>query len=135
MQSTPSEQDLLATLRAAWSDGLRPDPDKTVSEWADEHRVLGRVSAGEPGLWRTSRAPYLREIMDAMSPSSPYERVVLMKGAQLGGTEALLNMVGYIIHRAPGPAILVEPTLDLGERFSKQRLAQPSQFARISGQN
>ena len=123
MPSTPSEQGLLAILRGAWSDGLRPDPDQTVSEWADENRVLGRVSAGEPGLWRTSRTPYLREIMDAMSPSSQFERVVFMKGAQLGGTEALLNMVGYIIHRAPGPAILVEPTLDLGERFSKQRLA------------
>ena len=51
---------------------LLPDPDLDVSEWADEYRTLSRVSAGEPGRWRTSRTPFLREIMDCLSPSSPF---------------------------------------------------------------
>jgi phage terminase large subunit GpA-like protein len=58
---------------------LLPDPDLDVSEWADEYRTLSRVSAGEPGRWRTTRTPFLREIMDCLSPSSPFTRVVFVK--------------------------------------------------------
>lgn len=68
----------------AWREGLTPDPLLTVSEWADKHRVLSSKAASEPGRWRTSRTPYLREIMDCLSPMSPIERVVFMKGAQVG---------------------------------------------------
>ncbi len=85
--------------------------------------MLSRVSAGEPGRWRTSRTPFLREIMDCLSPSSPFSRVVFMKPAQIGGSEVLLNMLGYIIHYAPGPVMLVEPTVELAKRFSRQRIA------------
>ena len=58
--------------------GLKPDPLLTVSEWANKHRMLSSVASGEPGLWRTDRTPYLKEIMDCLSPSSPVERVVFM---------------------------------------------------------
>ena len=106
---------ILTGVRAAFADALRPDPELTISQWSDQYRILSRVSAGEPGRWRTSRTPFLREIMDCLSPSSPFSRVVFMKPAQIGGTEVLLNMLGYIIHYAPGPAMLVEPTVELGE--------------------
>jgi phage terminase large subunit GpA-like protein len=104
--------------RAAWT----PPPLLTVSEWADDHRVLSSEASAEPGQWRTSRVPYMRAIMDALSPSDPTERIVVMKGAQLGGTEAILNALGYLIHLAPGPALLVQPTVEVAQRFSKQRL-------------
>jgi len=107
----------------SFADGLRPDPLETVTEWADGHRVLSRVSAGEPGQWRTERTPYLREIMDCLSPASPIETVVFEKAAQIGGTEILLNFLGFIFHRSPGPTLLVLPTTELAQRFSKQRLA------------
>ena len=74
-----------AILRG-WMDGLTPDPDHTVPTWADENRILSPRGANEAGPWRTNRTPYLREIMYSLSPSSPYQRVVLMKGAQLGGS-------------------------------------------------
>ena len=67
-------------IERAWREGLTPDPLLTVSEWADKHRVLSSKAASEPGRWRTSRTPYLREIMDCLSPMSPIERVVFMKG-------------------------------------------------------
>ncbi|MFP5481497.1 MAG: hypothetical protein ACLGIE_17690, partial [Alphaproteobacteria bacterium] len=54
-------------LLRAWRQGLRPDPNLTVSEWADQHRWLSSRGAAEPGRYRTARAPYLREIMDALS--------------------------------------------------------------------
>ena len=109
-------------IRRAWADGIRPDAILTVSEWADAHRTLPQKSSAEPGPWRTARTPYLREIMDCFSTQSEVEEVVLMKAAQVGGSEAILNALGYVIDHAPGPAILVQPTVDLAKRFSRQRL-------------
>jgi phage terminase large subunit GpA-like protein len=103
--------------------GLQPDPDLTVSEWADQHRRLSSKSSAEAGQWRTSRAPYLREIQDSLSANDPTQRVVFMKGAQIGGTEAGNNWLGYLIHHAPGPILYVLPTVEIAERVSKQRIA------------
>ncbi len=102
---------------------LRPDPRLTVSSWADAHRFLSQTASGEPGPWRTERTPYLRDIMDCLSPSSPVEKVVFMKGAQIGGTEAGNNWIGYVIHHAPGPMLAVQPTVEMAKRWSKQRIA------------
>src|SRR5512134_4052448 len=62
-----------AELLRAWREGLTPDPDLTVSAWADAHRVLSPRGSSEAGRWRTSRTPYLRAIMDALSPRLPYQ--------------------------------------------------------------
>ncbi len=102
--------------------GARPDPLLTVSEWSDQYRTLSQRASAEPGPWRTERTPYLREIMDCLSPSSPVETVVLMKGAQVGGTECGNNWIGYIVHQAPGPMLAVQPTVEMAKRNSKQRI-------------
>lgn len=109
-------------LNAFW-DGLEPEPMIVVSDWADEHRMLSQKSSAEPGKWRTSRTPYLRAIMDALSPSSSAQQVVFMAGAQVGKTESGNNWVGYVVDHAPGPMLLVQPTVDIAKRLSKQRLA------------
>ncbi|MBF0325525.1 MAG: phage terminase large subunit family protein [Alphaproteobacteria bacterium] len=109
-------------LLQAWRDGLRPDPLLTVSEWADRHRVLSSRASAEPGRYRTARTPYLREIMDCLSPSHPCRRVVFMKGAQVGATEAGNNFLGFIIHHAPGPVLAVQPTVEMAKRNSRQRI-------------
>ena len=103
--------------------GLKPDTRLTVSEWADKKRILPAKAAKEAGRWRTKRTPYLREIMDALSPSSPIEKVVFQKGAQVGGTECGNNWLGYVIDHIPAPMMYVLPTLDLAKRTSKQRIA------------
>lgn len=102
---------------------LRPDPRLSVSEWADAHRFLSQTASGEPGPWRTDRTPYMREIMDCLSPSSAVEKVIFMKGAQIGGTEAGNNWIGYVIHHSPGPMLAVQPTVEMAKRWSKQRVA------------
>src|SRR5512146_378892 len=78
-----------AILRAAAAAGARPDPLLTISQWADKYRTLSQRASSEPGPWRTDRTPYLREIMDCLAPSSPIERTVFMKGAQIGGPLSL----------------------------------------------
>jgi phage terminase large subunit GpA-like protein len=113
--------DITAWVDEIWREGAAPEPPLTVSQWADEHRLLPDLSA-EPGRWRTSRTPYLREIMDCLSANDPTERVVFMKGAQLGGTEAGLNWLGYVIHHAPGLMLMVQPTMDAVRRNTSIRI-------------
>jgi len=103
-------------------EALLPPSATTVSEWADQYRILSGKGAAEKGPWRTARTPYLREPMDCLSPSSPMRRVVLMFGSQMGKTEVVLNWLGAIIHLWPGPTLLVQPTLDMAKRLNRQRL-------------
>ena len=117
--ASPTVIEICRTSAAA---GLRPDPLLTVSEWSDEYRILSARASAEPGSWRTSRTPYLREIMDCLSPSSPIERIVFMKGAQVGATECGNNWIGYVVHQAPGPMMCVQPTVEMAKRNSKQRI-------------
>jgi phage terminase large subunit GpA-like protein len=103
-------------------DGLRPEPPLTVSDWADKHRRLSSKASAEPGPWRTNRTPYLREPMDCLSTTSTVQRVVMMFAAQTGKTESGSNWLGYVIAHAPGPMLLVQPTVEMAKRLSKQRL-------------
>lgn len=102
----------------------RPVPNLTVSQWADKYRYLPRESAAEPGPWSTDRTPYLREIMDCLSPYSGISRVVFMKPAQVGGTEAAINLAGFIVHLDPANMLIVQPTIEVArDKFSKLRIA------------
>lgn len=101
---------------------LRPPPRLTVSEWADRHRMLSSEAAAEPGRWITDRAPYQREPMDACGDPA-IESVVLMWASQTGKTEILLNVIGYFADLAPGPMMMVQPTIEMAEAYSKDRVA------------
>jgi phage terminase large subunit GpA-like protein len=116
---TPSPEQI---YRASAAAGARPDPFLTISQWADKYRWLSQRASAEAGQWRTDRTPYLREIMDCLSPASHIERTVFMKGAQIGGTECGNNWIGYVIHQAPGPMMAVQPTVEMAKRNSKQRI-------------
>lgn len=105
-----------------WCAGWAPDPILTVSEWADAHRVLSNVESAEPGAYRTDRTPYLREIADALSVTTGILRVIVMKAAQLGLTLLGTNWIGYVMHHAPAPTLMVQPTVELAKRVSKQRI-------------
>lgn len=101
---------------------LTPDPILTVSQWADKHRILSKKASSEAGLWDTNRTPYLREIMDVLSVFHPAKKVVFKKASQVGGTECGNNWIGYIIDHAPGPIMLVQPTVDTAKKYSKLRI-------------
>jgi phage terminase large subunit GpA-like protein len=102
--------------------GLAPHPRLTVSQWADANRLLTTETSAEPGQWRTSRVPYLREIMDALSALDPVETVIWMKAAQIAATEGGLNWIGYSIEHDPGPMLLVVPNYDFAKSYSKRRI-------------
>lgn len=117
-----SEQSLRQSIKQKRSANLQPPPKLTVSEWADEHRRLSAESSAEPGRWLTSRAEYQRGIMDAVSDPA-VTTIVVMSSAQVGKTEILNNMVGYHIHQEPAPILLLQPTLEMAQTWSKDRLA------------
>ena len=104
----------------AWRSGLTPDPALTVSAWADTHRWLSSRAAAEPGRYRTDRTPYMRAIMDALSPSDPVQRVVFMKAAQVGAAEAGNCFIGFVMHHAPGPMLAVQPTVELARAVAER---------------
>lgn len=102
---------------------LKPPPDITLSEWADKYRMLSSESSVEPGRWKTSKAPYQREIMDAITDIN-VKKVVVMSAAQIGKTDmAVINPIGYYIHYDPSPMLVMQPTVLMGETFSKERLS------------
>jgi phage terminase large subunit GpA-like protein len=109
-------------LIAAFAKGAAPPPDHTVSEWADAERVLPATSGARGSRWQTSAVPYLRGIQDALHEPG-VAAVALKKCSQVGGSEALHNIVGYHIHHAPCPILFVHPTSLVAEQWSKDRLA------------
>jgi phage terminase large subunit GpA-like protein len=101
----------------------RPPPELTVSQWADRERFLSPESSAEPGRWRTSRVPYLREIMDAVNDPA-IKKIVVIKSSQVGFTQGVLsNMLGYFIDQDPAPVLVIQPTLEMAEAWSRDFLA------------
>ena len=111
----------IAARRLAFLGGLRPDPLQTVAQWADERLHLPSF-APVPGQWRTSRTPFLREIMECLSPRHRCRKVVFMKPVQIGGTQVAVNWVGYTMDRSPTAMLFYEPIIDMAKRLTKEKL-------------
>lgn len=102
---------------------LKPPPELKLSEWADQYRRLSAGASAEPGRWRTSKAPYQKEIMDAITDLA-IRKVVIMSAAQVGKTDAMvLNPIGYYVHYDPSPIMVIQPTIQMAEGFSKEKLS------------
>lgn len=102
--------------------GMKPPDDLTVTQWAERHRRLSSEASAEPGPWRTSRTPYLREPMDAFTDPK-VRRIVMVAASQVGKSELELNIIGYIIDEDPGSILFVHPTTIDAKEFSKLRIA------------
>lgn len=100
---------------------LKPPENLSVSEWADKYRMLDSKTSAMPGPWRNDKTPYLKDIMDELR-NYETEEIVFCKCTQVGGTEALQNMIGYIIQQDPSPTMIVYPTDKLAESISENRL-------------
>jgi len=93
----------------------------TVSEWSDQFRRLDVKTSAEPGQWQTGRTPYLKGIMDAFT--DPYvDEITVMAASQVGKTEAMYNMLGFIIDQDPGPTLMVSPRADDAKSVSYNRV-------------
>lgn len=108
-------------LYEALANACRPRPVTSVTRWSDNYRILSSKGSSEPGRWNTDRTPYLAEIQDHLSVTSPTQRIVMMFATQLGKTECGLNWIGYVMDHAPSPMLVVVPTLEVRKRWVRQR--------------
>ncbi len=120
--TSPQVQALRVRLLQARRSALKPPPKLTLPQWADEYRMLPAESASEPGRWKTSRVAVARGPMEAVSDPVVHT-VSVMCCTQLLKTELILNTIGFHVHQDPAPMIVMQPTVDLAEAFSKDRVA------------
>lgn len=101
---------------------LRPREPLTLREWAEKNMIIPE-GAAYPGKFSTDNMPHQKEILEAVT--DPEVRTVTIKSsAQVGKTIMILCGIGYYIDYEPSTQIVVMPTLELAERFSKTRLAK-----------
>ena len=100
--------------------GLKRPEELTVSQWAEKYRILDD-SSNLSGRWSNDVTPYLVGIMDAFN--NPYIReIYFCKSSQIGGTEALINILCYLIMEQPAPTMIVYPSDDLAKDISNDKL-------------
>ncbi len=114
---------ILSVYISSFISGLRPEKKYTVTEWANAFRYLSSKASAEAGKYSSSRTPYLIEIMDSLTSNNGINEVVWMAGAQVGKTESGNNWLGYIVDISPASTMIVQPTVDIAKKFSKQRIA------------
>lgn len=106
-----------------WSEAFAQSAEPRVrlagSEFADAHRYVG--TGPEQGRWRTSRTPYLKEILDVCTDWET-ERVTMMCSVQVGKTETQLCLLQYYVQAEPAPILFVLPTVDVAKEVSKERI-------------
>lgn len=107
-----------------WSDAFikacLPRPRISGSEWADTYGQIPPPAA-EAGPFRTSRTPYIREILDVATDRTTRE-VVFIAGSQVGKTQAELLICGYYMVNDPTSIMVLLPSEGEAEVFSKTRL-------------
>jgi phage terminase large subunit GpA-like protein len=89
--------------RRAW----RAPAELSVSEWCDQNRWLPDLS-DQPGKWRTSWTPYLREPMDNLQRRW-VRQTTFMGSTQIGKTELLNNVVAWIACQTTSTIVYVSP--------------------------
>lgn len=110
--------------------GLKPLRKISVNEWADQYRQLSSGVSAEPGRWKTSRVPYALEPMKAMTQKGIH-RVVLEWAAQLCKSEIQNNIIGRFAHIDPCVIMMIHPTVELAEDYSKSRIAPMIQDTKV----
>jgi phage terminase large subunit GpA-like protein len=109
----------IATLIA---NALKPNENINICEYANKYRKLPRGASAEAGQYKSSRTPYLEEVMEWLSPQDPTNEVIVIKGTQLGFTEVANNAIFYYMDIDPTSQMLILPTEELGKDHSKSKL-------------
>jgi len=116
----PVHRQNIADIRRAFLAAFKPPMRMTGSQWADEHARLSEESSHEGGRWKT--LPYQREILDAMCDQVT-EQVYVKKSARVGYTKLLNHCIAYHIHQDPCSMLMVQPTIEDAEGYSKEEIA------------
>ena len=95
----------------------------TAAEWSEQHRRLSPEASAKGGLFSFETNPWQREVLELVSDPT-CGRIVLQWASQVTGkTETLINAIGYHVDVDPCPMLIIQPTLEMAEAFSKDRIA------------
>lgn len=118
---------------------LQPPPIMTIAEYADGHIYLPPPNPF-PGYYDISRTPYVRPILEALSPTDPARVVIIVMGTQMGKSTTLQMAFMFYIEHSPAPMIFGFPNDKEGKKFFKTRImnlieANPSIKACVGSSN
>lgn len=95
------------------------------SEWAEKHRYLTSEVTAFPGLMSYDRFPFMREIVNRLSPDDPTRILTLMGGAQIAKSTGFIETgIGYIIKNYPGPILLTSADKELSKGQVSKKIDQ-----------
>jgi phage terminase large subunit GpA-like protein len=104
----------------AFAKAIEPLPDLRLSQWANEYAFLSAESSAQAGKWTCY--PYQVGMMDAITdPDNEY--ITYMKSARVGYTKIINHVIGFHIHQDPCPLLVVQPTIEDAEGYSKEEIA------------
>jgi phage terminase large subunit GpA-like protein len=99
-----------------------PTPRTTPDQWATRNRRYP-PSAGVPGPRDPGLTPYMVGWARAISAGGgKYRRAVMVCGAQMGKTDALLDVIGERLDTRPAPIMYVGPSRDFNTDQFEPRL-------------
>ncbi len=104
-----------------WAEHIRPPRHWDIVDWAERHVRLDSELSAKRGPWRVRHSPYVREILEALSPDSGVQEVVIKKGSQLGMTLAAHLWLLFLIANHPSGIFALMPTLEDARDASKQK--------------
>ena len=107
-----------AAYRKGYAEGLMPDPELWIDEWAQEHAYIPPEGNAEGGKYDIARTPFAAGVMRALSPASPTRRVVVMGASQLLKTQTMMNFLMAVADQAPSNALVLMPNGFLAERLA-----------------
>jgi len=97
--------------------------DYLPSQYAEKFRTLGSDVSSIQGKFKYNITPYLREIVDTLSPYHPAKIVAVMKSAQIGFTEGVIvNGILWIIANHPGNIMALAANDQLSKEMIESRL-------------
>jgi phage terminase large subunit GpA-like protein len=116
-------QDLsaLREVEEVLADIFVPPQRLKPSEWAEVHRHLSREANAKGGKWHNM--PMQVAPMDSVVDPEVRSTVVMWASQTAGKTEMLLNITGYFIDQEPSSILMIQPTLEMAETWSKDRFS------------
>lgn len=84
------------------------------SDWCEQNRFMTSDVSPIEGYFSYDNSPYLREVVDCLSPDHPAHTVAVMKGAQIGFSSGVIEAgIGWIISECPGNILFLVGHEDL----------------------
>lgn len=99
---------------------IKPRIRLIPADWADQFYTIAEGSA-KGQKWSTMDVEYTREILNAIADDN-VEEITVMTSSQILKTTIGLIIISYFIEYDPSPMLILLPTIQAGEQYSKTKL-------------